>query len=340
MKKQKQRLKKYLLATIIFCAVFVVATAIKAAVITGWSWGGSEDGNITGTNSIVDGNETGAGWISMSGSNYGVNLPSGNGAVTGYAWSSNLGYIDFDSKNNCTAGTPSATQYKAQSCTNPDGNTNGVSRNGSDLVGWARIVDIAKESVNNNSGGWQGWIKMSGSGYGVKVSGTSLYGYAWNGEEAGSGSNIANGLGWIDFGKLPTVTMTADGAETELFRIDLGISILPKSVTIGWTSTGATSCDATGLWASSNIGLSGSQVISISGGTNGNVTITCGGVSDMVTIMTVCYPKTCASQACSNDLSDIRTGVSNTNVCTSASTCSTDPDCKTRSIGDWKEVAP
>lgn len=337
MKKQKQRFKKYLLATIIFCAVFVVATTIKAGVndsLSGWSWGGSEsssDGNI---NNGLSGNETGIGWISMNNTNtsggvsYGVNLPTGNTELSGYAWSENLGWIAFDNSNGYLTGCPAGNG----ACS--------ARRNGDKLEGWARFTSIKDALDAGNSGGWQGWIKLNGTNYGVEISKMDGTGanktYAWSDE-----------LGWIDFSRAklpapPTVTVTADG--TDVLKIDLGASVLPRNATIAWSSTDATTCDATGGWTATNIGTSGTHIVAVSGGISDNFTITCqgpgGNGSDFATIMTVCYPKTCISQACVNDISGIRTGVSNTNICTNSSTCSVDPDCQTRSVGDWKEVAP
>lgn len=341
---RKKNAFKYAMALFVFCAVFVAATAIKAGTenARGWPWGGSSD---------TAGNATGAGWISMNDLNtgaggtysYGVNIPA-SGNLTGYAWSSNLGYIDFESSAHCTTGTPSGTQYKAQSCTNPDGNTNGVSRSGGDVTGWARIVDIAKESANNNSGGWQGWIKMVN----VKVSGTppTLSGYGWNGEEAGTGGNVANGIGWIEFGKLPTVTLTANGSDVS--RIDVKSSPLSQTVTLVWSSTDATSCsvDSTNnTWDSASIATSGSKIITVSSGMNEQFTVTCQGnggeASDMASIMTLCYPQVCASQVCGNDADEnIEYGVSSFNTCAAISECSSNAECETRAVEGWKEVAP
>lgn len=146
---------------------------------------------------------------------YGVDIPSGSGDLSGYAWSENLGWIDFGNK--CTIGAPVGDQYKAASCTNPDGGTAGVSRSGNNLVGWARIVGIAQESVSGNSGGWKGWIKMNGTAkngasYGIQIDSSSNpekiipcsggISCAWNGEnddDPAVSTNIANGLGWFDF---------------------------------------------------------------------------------------------------------------------------------------------
>jgi hypothetical protein len=245
MKIKEQRLIKYGITVIVFCAIFVVASAVKVKAGTGdntsgWLWGGSEDANMAGTIGVIDGNETGVGWISTNSSNcdpnndgiteggstnnptypncpsgiavksYGVTIPAVDGKpVTGYAWSGGInsndqgmGWIDFNPQDHCTTGTPDPIkfQYKAASCTppNPPGGSAGVFFHsaGKTLTGWARFVGIAQETATGNAGGWEGWIEMKTVS--LDASG-NLTGYGWNGEEPGSGSNMANGLGWINF---------------------------------------------------------------------------------------------------------------------------------------------
>lgn len=167
---------------------FQLINIAKAGIsdnLKGWLWGGTEDA----TDGAINGNETGAGWISLNSSNYGVNVPSGDGYVTGYAWSSNLGWIDFNPQTHCTTGVALSDQYKAVSCNPPSGSA-GVTRTENSLDGWARIVGIAQASVLENNGGWDGWIDF----YNVTISDDGiLTGYSWNGE------NEYGGLGWIDF---------------------------------------------------------------------------------------------------------------------------------------------
>lgn len=236
--------KKIFFTSIVLVISFVFGTCLKVSADKnqtgrGWIWGGSEDGNrggkIGGINCVpnadpqrcLDGNESGYGWISINSLNcdaddngvfdnpncsggvvkYGVNIPSDNGSmspVTGYAWSENLGWINFGSS--CPPGSTDPN------CTPPPGCRDGVFRDGNQLVGCARIVSIARAAAVGNSGGWQGWIKMSGPGYGVTISGNSILGCnsinkscAWNGEDVGAGGNIANGLGWFDFSNLAFV---------------------------------------------------------------------------------------------------------------------------------------
>jgi len=219
--------RKWVFTLALFLLVFAAASIVKvqaASTVMGWLWGGSEDANI-GTLGTINGNETGVGWISMSGANsgagggsYGVTIDDA-GKVSGYGWANasdapnssasqegnGLGWVDFDPQDHCVTGAQGAGQYKAASCTPPSGSA-GVFRSGNNLTGWARFVGIAKESANNNSGGWQGWLQM----YNVTIDPATgkFSGYAWNGEEPGTGGNTANGLGWVDFSRASIIPTT------------------------------------------------------------------------------------------------------------------------------------
>jgi hypothetical protein len=114
------------------------------------------------------------GWISFNCTNtsscgtvnYGVNKDvSGN--LAGYAWSSNIGWIQFGGLSSFPSG----------------GGTQGLNAvmQGSNLVGWVRALSY--------SGDWDGWISLSGSLYGVSLSSNSYTGYAW-------GSTV---VGWVSF---------------------------------------------------------------------------------------------------------------------------------------------
>lgn len=118
------------------------------------------------------------GWISFNctndnscgTANYGVNK-NGDGTLSGYAWSSTIGWIQFGG----LAGFPSGSGTTASNAT-----VNGSNQ----LVGWVRA--ISQDGI-----GWDGWISLSGTvpTYGVSFSGTSFAGYAW-------GSEV---IGWVLF---------------------------------------------------------------------------------------------------------------------------------------------
>lgn len=211
--------RKWVFTLALFLLVFSVASILKVKAGTGqnfrgWLWGGSENPSIGGSLGTwpPDGNETGLGWISVnslncdanndgksdgatgcpsSGTafpNYGVNIPEGDGDVSGYAWSENVGWVSF---NRSDLGT----------C--PSGDC-GAKRVGNTLTGWARIMAIPQAGMN--AGGWGGWIRLAGANYRVKINADSTFakcsatgdGCAWNGEETIAG--VPQGFGWIDFG--------------------------------------------------------------------------------------------------------------------------------------------
>jgi hypothetical protein len=126
--------------------------------VTGWAW-----------------SET-IGWISLNGADtdtcttqtYGLNISGGT--VTGYAWSENIGWIQFGGLSGFPTGggtTPSNATVV-----------------GSNVVGWARAT-----SYSDAQAGWDGWIALSGTDYGLTITGNALLGWAWG----------DTNLGWIDF---------------------------------------------------------------------------------------------------------------------------------------------
>lgn len=148
---RSRKTKSFLLAAIVIFSFFlfldfkVIKTFADTSMSgSGWLWGGTDDGA---------GNTDGLGWVSLNNTNtsgatsYGVTIPASDGPLSGYAWSENLGWISFNSSD-------------LSGC--PDGNCT-AQRVGNNLTGWARIIGIRDEANNGNSGGWAGWIKLSGS---------------------------------------------------------------------------------------------------------------------------------------------------------------------------------
>lgn len=146
--------------------------------ISGWAW--SE--NI--------------GWISFNCTNqgcpdgdYGVNIDTVTGIFSGKAWSENIGKISFDEAD--LGGCPSGVCRAEMNLTNGE------------VSGWIRATSPIGDP---EAGNWDGWIKLrgteSGTGaeYGVyyDTAGASptLSGWAWGGDDNGSGSAV---IGWIDF---------------------------------------------------------------------------------------------------------------------------------------------
>ncbi len=91
-----------------------------------------------------------------------------DGTLSGYAWSENIGWINF-----APAGPyPALPNYSAR-----------VDLTTGEVSGWARVLAYG--------GGWDGWIKLRGTNYGVSINKTSgeFSGWAW--------SDMV--IGWISF---------------------------------------------------------------------------------------------------------------------------------------------
>jgi hypothetical protein len=125
-------------------------------------------------NNLSDGIPIGCPALDTPIPDYGVNIDN-DGNFSGYAWSNNIGWIQFD-----PAGPyPGAPLYSA--------------KRGSDfkITGWAKVLSL----------GGDGWLKMSDdsvpewNGKGVSIRGdNSFIGWAWNGD-----ADQKIGLGWVSF---------------------------------------------------------------------------------------------------------------------------------------------
>ena len=119
---------------------------------------------------------------------YGVDICIGNpdqdpeicsgkdpGTLVGYAWSEHIGWISFNESD--LAGCP---QSPCKAWVDPSTGT---------VYGWAKAL----AANDPQSGGWEGWIHLQGSNYGVFIDTSStpaeFEGWAW-GEDV---------LGWISF---------------------------------------------------------------------------------------------------------------------------------------------
>jgi hypothetical protein len=215
--------KKLLWTLPVLALAFVLGSAIQTHADTsqsgrGWLWGGGVTSNPSGYD--------GADWISMnnvdeSGApvnemvSYGVNIPSGDGAVLepSYAWSHYYGWISFNAAD--LSGCPSGT------CT--------ARREGNMLKGWARILGIKTDADSGNSGGWSGWIKLSPdsadsvTGYGVDL--TKMVGSSSTcgngGDYSGCAFAWSDELGWIDFSWASivaprTLKVCQDGCDSDI----------------------------------------------------------------------------------------------------------------------------
>jgi len=195
--KKITKLGVILIVLVLVCASLLSIPSIRASFLQstiGWIWGGMD---------ATGGGNTGLGWISLNSRDcdtdgdgvvsgpeqathpgcplggiidYGVNVPPvGNGAVTGYGWSENYGWISFNA--------PDLTGCPSGGCS--------AQRVGNTLTGWARILSIRDNGAN--AGGWSGFIKLSSDAsdtvpYGITITGIIFNGYAYSDE-----------IGWIDF---------------------------------------------------------------------------------------------------------------------------------------------
>ena len=207
---------------------------------------------LTAEGSLGPGSLTGwawssnVGWISFNcsdqkvcnTSNYAVNVDTA-GNLSGYAWSSSIGWISFNAADvkDCPGGG---------SCT-PKLNADGT------LTGWAMALSGA-----GRTDGWNGWISLSGNNYGAVLNtATNVFGgFIW-------GSDV---VGWIHFQQVlytptPAVNvLSCTGFDNQNF-------------TITWSATGGS---GTYSWysGSQQVQLGTGTRIDVSYGTAGNQSIT------------------------------------------------------------------
>ena len=130
---------------------------------------------------------------------YGVNVDlAGNGSFSGYAWSSNIGWISFDKT---IAGNPPGAPYNAGETFMAKLNTGT-----GELSGWARALSACQDDLwdgtkctgvgaGDKSGGWDGWIKLRRDpadalpDYGTSLNVSDFEGWAW-------GDSV---VGWVSF---------------------------------------------------------------------------------------------------------------------------------------------
>lgn len=356
----------------VFIASFMLVSVVKisaAGNLSGHFWGGSEDdpeNNMDGTtcwtdvnkngvrdrgevlackNGVIDENETGLGWISVSNPRglYSVSIPAEDGPAAGYAWSPNYGYLDFQPQINCTTGTAGDGQYAALSCSPPSGKA-GVFRVGKYLEGWARFVSIAKatkysDGINkpfNNAGGWNGWVHMKGETYGVEISKMDGTGnnptYAWSSE-----------VGWIDFSRAkltppPEIILQSDT------QIVLLTKDTPRSgkANLTWTVKNATSCLASGGWVGDRNPKTGKNEVTVNAPST-DYALTCKGPggesSETIKIMAGCMEKKCSSNTCATKISSPKNSFDSC-----VNSCLTNDECLPMDMriqsGGYKEVSP
>jgi hypothetical protein len=178
------------------------------------------------------------GWISFNCSNdnscgtanYGLNIDS-NGNVSGNAWSSSVGWISF----NQTSGCPEA------GCTT----TPHFDKTSGALTGWARACGGTENrdcTGASRTDGWDGWIKLAGTSYGPVFSGITFAGYSWGSDVVGWLSWSGTGYGVVSPANIDCTSSLSVAPDT----IDQGENVaLSWSVSAG--SACATSCSGNGF---------------------------------------------------------------------------------------------
>ncbi len=170
----------------------VTSFASAAAVpFSGWAWGATDAGG-------------GIGWTSFN-CEQGGSCPASDykierqddGALTGFAWNDAIGWIQFNPPQDSKYpnGYPEAPYEPARLAV-----TNSPATGDGGLVGWARACSVFRSGCSGQllamgTGGWDGWIKLSGStdgggdDYGVSYTASTkrFANSAWAGE-----------LGWIE----------------------------------------------------------------------------------------------------------------------------------------------
>ncbi|OHA84363.1 MAG: hypothetical protein A2937_01330 [Candidatus Yonathbacteria bacterium RIFCSPLOWO2_01_FULL_47_33b] len=198
------------------------SAVVSNSNVSGWVWSLGTGTTPTGDNpsgpySAVSGSNPGLGWVSFnstsdaSSQGYGVKVDtatkgaSGIGNFSGNAWigdmdpatapsGSNTGWISFDRTE---TGNPPSDDPGSGS-----GRIAQVAWSTGKVTGWMRALSACDPScatnqgAGANSGGWDGWIRLSDdgnpngwAGNGVKITANKFSGYAWGGDV----------VGWVDF---------------------------------------------------------------------------------------------------------------------------------------------
>lgn len=171
---------------------------------------------------------------------YGVTYNS-SGVLSGYAWSPNIGWIKFGGLSGFPTGAGT---------TNANATVTTVNPNAGRFSGWARACAGTLNSSPNESlpgnctsmtsrtDGWDGWISLSGTGYGVSFNPNTgnpePSSYAW-------GSDV---VGWIDFSNVKiTPPIVNIKAAINSFTGPICVTNSDPNANYTWFTTGMKSCE-------------------------------------------------------------------------------------------------
>ena len=195
------------LAALLFRPHSALSQQNEDTIITGYAWSDT------------------IGWIDLNCANtnscgvrsFGLSVAQ-NGDISGYAWSDNIGWISADTSD--LGGCPSGACRAKIS--------------GNNLQGWLRAL----AGGGSQSGGWDGWISLKGSGYGPTVTGGNFSGYAW-------GSDV---VGWVDWSQAHTtfgqcaVSYSCSGQTIQQTDVSCNVSNVTTCISPTFCSAGSSVC--------------------------------------------------------------------------------------------------
>ncbi len=173
-------------------------------------------------------------------------------AITGFAWSDNIGWIDLNCTNSGVCGTDhfglSVNSSGVLSGYAWSDNIGWVSANASDLTGCPNgpctatitggVLSGWLKAISADNNGWDGWISLSGSNYGLTLASGSFSGYAWG----------STNVGWVDFEYAKTAYGTCtpsypcSGNTIEYTSSSCSTSAVTTCVSPEYCQSGASAC--------------------------------------------------------------------------------------------------
>ncbi|MEK9130234.1 MAG: hypothetical protein AAB526_02460 [Patescibacteria group bacterium] len=160
----------------IFVSVFFIyshPTFAATEDIISWAWSENIGWISFNCKNKIIGFENENGHCQEKNGNYGVQIDTETGKLSGYAWSENIGWISFEPQGPYPADPQNQATFNVKKiCSSNDEEKK--------ITGWAKVINTGN------------WIKMSGTtkngNYGVKWNGDSFDDYAWSED-----------FGWIRF---------------------------------------------------------------------------------------------------------------------------------------------
>ncbi len=225
------------------CASGTTTASASSGALHGWLWSDMPD--QSDEMKVPNDQEAGRGfgWISLNSTDagssysYGVTLNS-NGTLSGDAWTSNGGWLDFaPSGPYPTYGNPINVLPAMPARIDPACLASGGSSCA--VTGWARFV-AGEDTNTQDTGGWDGWVNMSGHSYSAASSNpviTSSFGVTYDADPSSPGFGTFSGYawggtdaGWIGFSKAsitPSTTTTCGSSTTPGTATTPGTSTTP-----------------------------------------------------------------------------------------------------------------